>query len=47
MVRGNTRAERFYERAGFTPDGAEEAHDVGGSSVPELRYRRSLAPTAG
>ncbi|MEW9515566.1 GNAT family N-acetyltransferase [Streptomyces tubercidicus] len=47
VVRGNTRAERFYERAGFAPDGAEEAYDVGGSSVPELRYRRSLAPTAG
>lgn len=47
VVRGNTRAERFYERAGFAPDGAEEAYDVGGSSVPELRYRRALAPTAG
>ncbi|WP_432140725.1 N-acetyltransferase family protein [Streptomyces sp. bgisy084] len=43
VVRGNTRAQRFYERAGFTPDGAEESSDVGGSSVPELRYRRSLA----
>lgn len=42
VVRGNTRAQRFYERAGFTPDGAEESYDVGGSSVPELRYRRSL-----
>ncbi|MEU5012061.1 GNAT family N-acetyltransferase [Streptomyces sp. NPDC021749] len=44
VVRGNTRAQRFYERAGFVPDGAEEAYEVGGSSVPELRYRRPLSP---
>ncbi|MFE0377055.1 GNAT family N-acetyltransferase [Streptomyces inhibens] len=43
VVRGNSRAQRFYERAGFVPDGAEEAYEVGGSSVPELRYRRALA----
>ncbi|MFI0709918.1 GNAT family N-acetyltransferase [Streptomyces inhibens] len=43
VVRGNSRAQRFYERAGFVPDGAEEAYEVGGRSVPELRYRRSLA----
>ncbi|WP_405407965.1 GNAT family N-acetyltransferase [Streptomyces decoyicus] len=44
VVRGNTRAQRFYERAGFVPDGAEEAYEVGGRSVPELRYRRPLTP---
>ncbi|WP_326617349.1 GNAT family N-acetyltransferase [Streptomyces decoyicus] len=44
VVRGNTRAQRFYERAGFAPDGAEEAYEVGGRSVPELRYRRPLTP---
>ncbi|MGP8297759.1 GNAT family N-acetyltransferase [Streptomyces inhibens] len=43
VVRGNSRAQRFYERAGFVPDGAEEAYEVDGSSVPELRYRRCLA----
>lgn len=42
VVRGNARARRFYERAGFVPDGAQEAYEVGGRSVPELRYRRSL-----
>ncbi|WP_413471192.1 N-acetyltransferase family protein [Streptomyces noursei] len=42
VVRGNTRAQRFYERAGFAPDGAEAASDVGGRRVPELRYRRPL-----
>ncbi|MFF3541920.1 GNAT family N-acetyltransferase [Streptomyces platensis] len=44
VIQGNTRAQRFYERAGFVPDGAEEASDVGGTEVPELRYRRALAP---
>jgi len=44
VVRGNTRARRFYERAGFVPDGAQETHEVGGRSVPEVRYRRRLTP---
>lgn len=38
VVKGNTRARRFYERAGFAADGAEEAYDVGGTPVPEVRY---------
>ncbi|MGG2459658.1 GNAT family N-acetyltransferase [Streptomyces sp. RGM 3693] len=42
VVQGNARAQRFYERAGFAPDGAQEAYDVGGWRVPELRYRRPL-----
>ncbi|MEW1657397.1 GNAT family N-acetyltransferase [Streptomyces sp. NPDC093707] len=42
VVRGNARAQRFYERAGFMPDGAEQADDVAGWRVPELRYRRPL-----
>lgn len=46
VVRGNTRAQHFYERAGFVPDGAEESYEVGGSSVPELRYWRPLSPGA-
>ncbi|WP_030412960.1 GNAT family N-acetyltransferase [Streptomyces sp. NRRL S-1448] len=45
VVRGNTRAQRFYERAGFVPDGAEETYKVGGSNVPELRYWRPLTPS--
>ncbi|MFD4787316.1 GNAT family N-acetyltransferase [Streptomyces sp. NPDC058459] len=36
VLRDNTRARRFYERAGFRPDGAED-----GASVPEVRYVRS------
>ncbi|WP_438485026.1 hypothetical protein [Streptomyces sp. S186] len=42
VVRGNARARRFSERAGFVPDGSEEAYDVGGWRVPEVRYPRPL-----
>ena len=42
VVEGNTRARRFYERAGFAPDGAEEPYEVAGASVPEVRYLRAL-----
>lgn len=39
----NHRARRFYERAGFAADGAEESFDVGGVQVPEVRYARRLS----
>ncbi|WP_329074842.1 GNAT family N-acetyltransferase [Streptomyces niveus] len=42
VLKENDRARRFYEKAGFTPDGAEEPFDVGGALVPEVRYARSL-----
>ncbi|MFF9478704.1 GNAT family N-acetyltransferase [Streptomyces sp. NPDC014733] len=42
VVRGNTRARRFYARAGFTPDGTEQTDEMDGVPVPELRYRRML-----
>ncbi|MGW0833841.1 N-acetyltransferase family protein [Streptomyces prunicolor] len=42
VVRGNARARRFYERAGFRTDGAEEPYEVEGVSVPEVRYVREL-----
>jgi ribosomal protein S18 acetylase RimI-like enzyme len=36
----NDRARRFYERAGFVPDGAVKPADMpGGVTLPELRYR--------
>ncbi|MET9672096.1 GNAT family N-acetyltransferase [Streptomyces sp. NPDC006482] len=39
---GNARGRRFYEAAGWRPDGAV-AHDVtGGRELPELRYGREL-----
>ncbi|MFC5856720.1 GNAT family N-acetyltransferase [Streptomyces chlorus] len=42
VLKGNAPARRFYERAGFTADGAEEAFEVGGSVVPEVRYAKDL-----
>ena len=37
----NDRANAFYERAGFTRDGAERTEDAW-AHLPEVRYRRSL-----
>jgi GNAT superfamily N-acetyltransferase len=37
----NDRANAFYERAGFTRDGAERANERW-ARIPEVRYRRSL-----
>ena len=42
VLKGNDRARRFYQRAGFTADGAEEPFDVDGVAVPEVRYVREL-----
>jgi GNAT superfamily N-acetyltransferase len=41
VLRDNRRARRFYERAGFAPDGATNVLDRLGR-VAELRYRRTL-----
>jgi RimJ/RimL family protein N-acetyltransferase len=43
----NGRARRFYERAGWRPDGAEKTEEWAGARVPEVRYRRPLIPAAG
>lgn len=41
VLEGNARARRFYERAGFAPDGASNVlHRLG--AVGEVRYRRFL-----
>ena len=37
----NERANRFYERHGFSRDGAERAEEVW-ANILEVRYRRSL-----
>ncbi|WP_328937215.1 GNAT family N-acetyltransferase [Streptomyces tauricus] len=42
VLRENAGARRFYERAGFTADGAEEPYEVEGVKVPEVRYARPL-----
>jgi GNAT superfamily N-acetyltransferase len=41
VLEANGRARRFYQRAGFAPDGARHVlDDLGG--VTEVRYRRAL-----
>ncbi len=42
VLKENGRARRFYERAGFHADGAEEPFEVEGTTVPEVRYARPL-----
>ena len=43
VLRDNRRARRFYERAGFAPDGMTNV--LGGlGGVTEVRYRRALDP---
>lgn len=39
VLRDNPRARRFYQRAGFAPDGAEHFYTAGGVPIPEVRYR--------
>lgn len=43
VLEKNARARRFYERAGFTADGAVNMID-GLGGVPEVRYRRPRLP---
>jgi GNAT superfamily N-acetyltransferase len=38
----NCRARSFYEKAGFTVDGAVKLDDRGSFELREVRYRRSL-----
>ncbi|WCE00561.1 GNAT family N-acetyltransferase [Streptomyces sp. HUAS 31] len=44
VLKDNARARRFYERAGFHADGAEEPFEVEGVEVPEVRYARESTP---
>ena len=46
VLKGNAPARRFYERAGFGPDGAEEPFDVDGVAVPEVRYTGGVSSLA-
>ncbi|GGL61159.1 N-acetyltransferase [Streptomyces fumigatiscleroticus] len=45
VLKDNTRARRFYERAGYVADGAVRTDDYDGVPVPEVRYRRALLRT--
>jgi ribosomal protein S18 acetylase RimI-like enzyme len=41
VLEGNASARRFYERAGFTDDGARKTYPK--TEVPEVRYRIRLS----
>ena len=45
VLEGNARAQAFYRRNGWAPDGARNTHDIGGALVPIVRYRLPLAPS--
>lgn len=45
VLEGNGLGRRFYERAGFTADGARKDFEVAGVTVPEIRYRLPLRGT--
>ena len=40
MLQGNARARRFYERAGWRPDGALQEEELDGAVLREVRYVR-------
>lgn len=42
VVPSNTRARRFYERAGWRDDDAHRVEQVHGVEIEEVRYRREL-----
>ena len=39
VIEGNVRGRRFYERAGWAPDGGRQPIDFDGVIVDEIRYR--------
>lgn len=43
MLEGNVRADRFYRKDGWLPDGAQKRDEIWGITVSEIRYRRPLA----
>ena len=42
VLEENPRARHFYERAGWSPDGARKAEERWGVRAPEVRYRKEL-----
>lgn len=42
VVEGNARAQAFYRRNGWTPDGTVRANDIGGASVANERWTRPV-----
>jgi GNAT superfamily N-acetyltransferase len=45
MLDGNARADRFYRKDGWLPDGEHKHGEIWGITLPEVRYRRSLTPS--
>lgn len=43
VLEQNARARRFYERAGFAPDGARKQIAIGGVGLWEVRYRQDVS----
>jgi GNAT superfamily N-acetyltransferase len=43
VLESNTRARRFYERAGWALDGVDKEDDRHGFAIREVRYRRILS----
>jgi len=42
VLESNARTRRFYETAGWTPDGASKVDSLGDVALREIRYRRML-----
>ena len=40
ILQGNDRAQHFYRRHGFQPDGTERIDDIGGRPLTQLRFRK-------
>ena len=44
VLESNGRARRFYEAAGWRPDGTTKTEERPGGALHELRYARTFAP---
>jgi ribosomal protein S18 acetylase RimI-like enzyme len=42
VLEENERARRFYDKGGWSPDGATRVEPVNGQPVPQLRYSHEL-----
>lgn len=45
VLEGNARGRRFYEAAGWKPDGKRQPIELGGFTTTEVRYGRDLPGT--
>lgn len=43
VFEANGRTRRFYESAGWQPDGTAKSEDFGGVGLREIRYRKALS----